>query len=174
MTMDEIGALVRDYAAAKDAMEAVTEEVRVEQRKVVNRKMKSIRGRVTDLSVTRERLSAAISENRGLFADPRTQSLHGVKFGLRKQPGSIGGSPAEILARIDRRLPDRAEELTRTSRTIDKRALMRLSAADLAKVGATLVQDADKVVIETPASDLDKWVEALLKEVDEIVSGSSS
>lgn len=173
MSLEEIGALVREYADARDRLSEVTDEVRDLRRRAVRERLRSIQSRAANVAAAKARLEDAIDDNRALFEKPKTQSLHGVQFGLRKMPGRLEGDPAEIVARIDRKLPERAAELVRVKRELNKAAAMRLPARELAAIGASLVQDDDQVVIRAPATDLDKFVEALLGEADDAGAGAS-
>lgn len=162
MTLDEIGRLVRDYADAREALEEVVAATRDLQRRAVRMHIRSIRARVANASATREVLHDAIDGSRGLFVRPRTQSLHGVKFGLRKQPGRIEGDEPRAIARIESRMADRASQLVRVKKSLDRPALLKLTARELASIGISVVQDDDKVFINTCSSDLDKLVDAML------------
>ena len=166
MNLNDIGVLVRSYADDRDALAEVVDAVRDVQRRAVRERIRTIRTRVAATSTSRDRLRDAIDGARGLFDKPRTQSLHGVKFGLRKMPGRIEGDMAEAIRRIDRRMPDREPELVQTRRSLDKRAVLRLSARELASIGLSLVHDDDQIVIAAASNDLDKLVDAMLADDD--------
>ena len=162
MTLDEIGGLVREYADAREALAEVVERVRAEQRAALQRQMRTVRTRVAHTSAARDRLEAAIDERRDLFVKPRTQSAHGIKFGLRKGPGRLEGDEREAIARIERRFPARAKDLVVVRRSLNREALKKLEVGELAKLGVALVQDADQIVITAASNDLDKLVAAML------------
>ena len=162
MTLDEIGGLARDYADAREALAEVVEEVRAEQRLALRRRMRAVQARVAHTGAARDRLEAAIDERRDLFVKPRTQSVHGIKFGLRKGPGRLEGDEADAIARIERQFPARAKDLVVVRKALNREALKKLEVRDLAKIGVVLVQDADRIVITAASNDLDKIVEAML------------
>ncbi len=167
MTLDEIGVLVREYSDRREGLAEVVNEVRDLQRRAVRDRIRSIRSRVTHVSTARDALDQAINSNRLLFAKPRTQSLHGIKFGLRKMPGRIVCEEAEAIARIERKRPEDADKLVRTKKTLVRAALVTLPARELAALGISLVQDDDQVVIAAASNDIDKLVDAMLAEEDE-------
>ena len=118
MTLDEITGLARTYAAARGKLTERTEEVREEQRKIARRRLRGIRNAVAETVTAGEALSAAIEANRDLFGRPRTRSVDGVKFGLRKKAGKISVENTETaIARLRRRLGAKAEAYIRTRRS---------------------------------------------------------
>ena len=168
LTLSEIGDLAKAYAAARDGLATVTDEVREVQRREVRKRLRGIKARVAEVSATREQLVAAIDENRQLFESPRTRAMHGIKFGLRKQPGRIEGDAAAAIARIDRRMADRARDLVATKRTLVKAALQKLSTRELAALGLTIAATDDAVVVQAAGDDLDALVDAMLEDVADV------
>ena len=73
-----------------------------------------------------------------------------------------------MIALIRQKLPGRASSLIKRKETLDKTALRKLSATDLAKIGLTVSDPVDKVTITVPSTDVDKLVDALMEDVGEI------
>ena len=89
--------------------------------------------------------------------------MDGIKFGLRKQPGAVAlGDEAQAIRRLRERFPNRAEALIRVRETLDRAALRKLPAAELAQIGVTIEKATDEVTIATGRDDLDRVVAALL------------
>lgn len=164
MTLDEIGRLVRVYADARDALEEVADEVRDLQRQAVRQRLRAIRSRVASTAAAKETLRGAVAANPHLFSKPRTQTLHGVKFGMRKRPGRIDGDAAGAIARIEKRMPERAAHLIQTRKSLRKAALSGLEARELAGLGLSLVDAGDEVVVQAAAGDLDAFVDAMIED----------
>lgn len=102
------------------------------------------------------------------FAKPKTRVFSGVKVGFQKGKGVISfPDVAAVIARIKRHLPDQADILINTTEKPVKDALAQLPAADLKKLGVTLTEAGDQVVIKPVDSDVDKLVDALLKGASE-------
>lgn len=100
-----------------------------------------------------------------LFVKPRTVIFHGIKVGYAKGKGSIEiADKARTVALIRRYLPEQADTLIRTEELPHKPALTQLSVADLRRVGCTVVETDDRVVITAVDSEVDKMVDALLKD----------
>ena len=168
LTLGEIGELAKAFADARDGLAAVTDEVREVQRREVRRRLRGIRSRVAEVSAAREALVEAIDTNRQLFERPRTRAMHGVKFGLRKQPGRIEGDTEAAIARIDKRMADRAQDLVATKRTLVKAALAKLTTRELAALGLTIADTGDAVLVQAAGDDLDKLVDAMLEDVADV------
>ena len=173
MTLAEISRLARDYADAADALEHVVDEVREEQRAAARERMRSIKARAAKASAAKDALAEAVEANRRLFVKPRTQSAHGVKFGLRKQPGRLCGDQEAAISKIESRMPERADALVRTKKELVKAALLALPAADLAKLGVTVEEAGDKVVVQAARGDLDRLVEALMEDAAAVAANGS-
>ena len=165
MTIDDIMDLARTYASARDAMEEVLDDIRDRRRQAVRSRLRALRNRAAETAAAKDALRAAVGAEPELFARPRTQTVDGVKFGWRKQQGSIEiADEGEVVKRIRKTLPDREAALVRVKTTVDKTALRKLPAADLAKIGLFIADPVDEVAITVPSTDIDKLVDALLEE----------
>lgn len=110
-------------------------------------------------------LRTLVSENPHCFQRPRTQTFSGVKVGFQKAKGTVAvGDVQTLVARIRKHLPDQADVLIRTKESPVKEALLQLSASDLRKIGAEIVDTGDQVVVKPVDGEVDKMVDALLKE----------
>ncbi len=170
--MAEIGRLARAYADAREALAEVAEEVRAVQRQAVRGRLRALRARAARASAAREALAEAVDANRELFGKPRTRTVDGVKFGLRKSPGRIEGDAAAAVARIEARLPEQAARLVRTRKELVKTALLTLPAKELAALGVAVVDTEDRVVAQAAADDVDRLVDALLDGLGEASDGA--
>ena len=163
--MQEIVALARAFAAAREATETLAEDIRAVQRKALSGRLRALRSRVAEQAASEEALRAAIRARPDLFVRPRTVAVDGIRFGLRKQPGAVAlGDEAQAIRRLRARLPGRAEALIRVRETLDRQALRRLPAAALAQIGVTIEKATDEVTVAGAPSDLDRLVAALLED----------
>lgn len=113
-------------------------------------------------------LRALIEAHPDCFTKPKTQVFSGVKVGYQKGKGTISFEDADsVVARIRKHLPDQADVLIRSKEVPVKDALAQLSAADLKKIGVTVSDAGDQVVIKPVDSEVDKMVEAMLKAAGE-------
>lgn len=158
-TMDEIEALARGYAKARDALEDTADEIKELQRKAVASRMRGLRNRIAEAAAAEDALRAAIEARPDLFVRPRTVAVDGVKFGYRKQAGAIDlGDEAKAIERLRKLFPAREAATVNVKETLDKKALRKLPAADLARIGVTIGDPGDAVVIEVAPSDVDKLI----------------
>lgn len=113
-------------------------------------------------------LRALIEAHPDCFTKPKTQVFSGVKVGYQKGKGTINFEDADsVVARIRKHLPDQADVLIRSKEVPVKDALAQLSAADLKKIGVTVSDAGDQVVIKPVDSEVDRMVEAMLKAAGE-------
>ena len=71
---------------------------------------------------------------------------------------------AKVIERIRKKLPAQVASLVKVKETVDKTALRKLKATDLAKLGLAVSNPVDEVTITVPSTDIDKLVDALLEE----------
>ena len=168
VTLTEIQRLVRDYSDARDSLAEVAQEIRDLQRAAVRVRLRSVRARAAKASAARDALTQAIEENANLFERPRTHSLHGIKFGLRKAPGKLVGDQEEAIALIKERRPHLEATLVQTKRSLVKRALINLDKAELAAIGLSIDDGGDQVVVQAASGEIDQVVDALLADIDDV------
>ena len=162
LTLDSITALAKRYAAARDATNEVRSDLARRVRGALRSRERALRNRIAEEEVAREELEAAIEAAPGLFEKPRTRAVDGVKFGMRKQTGAIDfGDEAKVIERIRKKFPDRADVLLRTTVAVDKTALRKLPARELAMLGVSIADAVDEVTIKVAVTDADKLAEAI-------------
>lgn len=161
--MAEIMALAKTFAAARDETETLADTIVAEQRKALRSRLRSLQRRIAEQAAAEEALRAAIEGRPDLFIRPRTVAVEGVKFGLRKQPGAVNvGDEAKAIQRLRDKSPRQADALISVKETLDRKALRKLTAAELAQIGVTVERATDEVTISTGAGHLDKIIDALL------------
>ena len=163
-SMEDIVALARAFAAARAATEALAEDIKALQRKALRSRLRALRTRIAEQAASEEALRAAICARPDLFVRPTHHiAVDGIKFGLRKQPGAVAvGDEAQAIRRLRERFPSRAEALIRVRETLDRPALRKLPAAELAQIGVAIEKATDEVTIAAASGDLDRVVAALL------------
>lgn len=111
-----------------------------------------------------DQLKTMIEANPQLFLRPKTTVLHGVKIGYAKGKGGISFDDADqVLKLIRKHLPEQADVLIITKEAPARDAIAQLSAADLKRIGCTVVNTGEQVVIKPADSEVDKLVDAMLK-----------
>ena len=167
MTLEQITDLARALSRAQDRLAELVEDIRAIQRREARIRAHGLRTRANAVKHARKNLYEAVNAHRALFEKPRTRAQDGVKFGLRKQPGRIVvGDPDRTIALIREQLPEKADALIQTKETVPAAGLKDLTPAELARIGVTLANSTDKVLIGSTADELDRFVDSLLEEVD--------
>lgn len=124
----------------------------------------SLKRSIAKVAERYDNLRGIIDANPQLFQRPKTVVFHGVKVGFTKSKGSIKFDSAEhVVKLIKKHLPDQADVLIVKKETPAKDALANLSAADLKKIGCTVTNTGDVVVIKPADSEVDKLVDTLIK-----------
>lgn len=164
-TLGEIDNLTKDYSESYRKLSDKVQELELELEAVKRKHMRYIKDFANEALEKRSKLTAAVDESKPLFEKPKTIVLHGMKVGLQKGKEKIVVPDEEkTIMLIRKNLPDQSDILIKTEEKIIKPALENLSAGDLKKVGLNLIESTDYVVIKPTGSDVDKIVNALLKE----------
>ena len=102
--------------------------------------------------------------NRDLFEKPRTQIFHGIKVGIQKGKGKLTiVDEAQTVRLIQKHYEgDEADALLHTVIRPDKEALQKLPAQDLKKLGASISDTDDQVIVKPVDTAVDKLANALL------------
>ena len=165
MTIDR---LAREHADARAALEEVRETIVEEVRAIKRRHHPRLKGLAAQVIATRDVLESAIDASRELFASKgkKTQVLHALKLGLRKEADSWDYNKAAVIGLIKEFLPDKAALLIDVVETPVALAIRQLEPAELALIGVVMTPGEDVVTIKPVDTGVDKWIEAIVKEVD--------
>jgi hypothetical protein len=168
--MIEIESLTKRYAEAAAALGDAVTALEEAKRRLQREHLPAIKRLAARARDARAALAGAIAESPQLFQRPRTVTFHGVRVGIVKRPGRIEFDDAERVVALVRKLyPEQFDVLVKTSYRPVKEALAQLQAADLKRLGITLVADSDEVVIKDASGEIERLVEALLAEEPETV-----
>jgi len=167
MNLGDIEILTKKFS---DARQVVADRVRAledELQAIKRRRMPGIKNAVNAVIGQQSGLKAALEESRTLFVRPKTMVINGIKVGFQKAKGKISwADDDQVVKLIEKYLPDQAEILIKTTKVPIKKALEQLSAADLKKIGVTVNETSDHVVIKSTDDEIDKFIDGLLKEGD--------
>ena len=164
-TLTKIEILAKEYSKRRDIL---TQKVMQLQRKIEELKAQRLPGIKQALRKAKEaeaKLKTAIEESPELFKRPRTVVFHGIKLGFQKGKGRIMWEDAALVVKlIKKHFPEKAELLIRVQETPNRQALQELSVQELKKIGVTVVETGDEVVIKAVDSEVDRIINALLKD----------
>lgn len=116
-------------------------------------------------------LNQLIAANPAMFDKPRTYVVDGLKFGLQKKPGKLEwDSDAALITRIkkaveaDALTPEQQDLLINTTEKPVAKALEKLDGKLLKRLGVTISSDTDEVLIKSVDSDVEKAVNAVIRD----------
>lgn len=169
MNLGDIEKLTKAFAEAREVLADRVRELEEIITTYRRRRLPGIKSAVNTVTEMQSVLKAALEEGRSLFVRPRTMIMHGVKVGFQKGKGTISwGDEDQVIKLIKKHLPEQADILIKTKEKLVKDALQNLPAADLKKIGVTVEETGDQVVIKSTDSEIDKFVDALLKEENNV------
>ncbi len=164
-SLAEIEKLTREYADARAALSEKVMVINDEMQTIARRNLAGVKTAVNKVKEKESVLSAAIEASPGLFEKPRTVIFHGIKIGLQKGKGKISIADEEkTIALIRKHFPDAADAYIKSEESLVKKAIENLSVAELKKIGCTVEESGDQVVIKATDSQVDKIVAKLLAE----------
>lgn len=175
-TMSHIEQLTRDYSEARAYLTGIVSRLQEELERVKHPALPLIREAVGKTAETHGKLYAAIESAPELFVRPKTITIAGVRVGWMKQKGQVViEDEAAVIARIRKLLPtEQAELLIRVRESVHKPGVYDLSAGDLKRLGITVTNDEEAVVIKPVDGEVDKLVNALLAEVENIEADAAA
>lgn len=170
MHIHEIEKLTNAFAAARDKLAARVTELEAELDACKRRRMPAIKKAVAEAADAQAQLRIALSAAPHLFEKPKTQTFAGVRVGYMKQRGQvIIDDESAVIKRIREQLPvSQAELLIRVRESVHKPAVYDLTAGDLKRLGIRLEDDEDVVTVKPVDGEVDKLINAMLKEAGDI------
>ncbi len=167
-TMAEIEERARIYANERVELIEEMKTLDAEISALKEQRLGSIRYLAEQAANSKAALDAAIDSAPTLFARPRTKVFHGIRVGFAKAKGKIKFEDAETVVRLIRKhFPKKVDELVKTVDQPVKATLSLMSAAELKRLGVTVEETGDEVVIKPTDSEIDKLVDALLTSADD-------
>jgi len=163
LTLDQ---LAKAYAEKRDDLSSIVTLLNAQIEAIKNAALPDIKKAVAKAAEKQSALSNAIDGARHLFISPRTVVMHGIKLGLRKGSGGIDWEDdAKVCALIEKLLPQsQADLLIKTTKKPIAKAIEDLDVSTLKKIGCTVEDTTDVIVIKPVDTAVDKIVTALLTE----------
>lgn len=167
-SLAEIEKLTKDFSSGREDLSKRVRALEEAIQAVKKRHLAGIKKSVAHAAEKQHDLKAALEDSRDLFVKPKTMILHGVKIGFMKAKGKITWSDDDQVVKLIRRhFPDQADILIKTTEKPIKDTLQGLTAAELKRIGVVVQETGDVAVIKSTDNEIDKFVEALLKDEEE-------
>lgn len=167
--LDILEDLTRDFARKRETLQDRLRDLEHELTYVKRRRLRGIRSALALTQDAQAALESQIANNPDLFVRPRTITIDGVKVGLAKGKGKVEWDDVDrVVALIDRHFGDQADTLVKVTRTPVRAALSNLTIAELKKIGCRVEETGDQIVIKPQDSELDKLVNRLLSDTQDL------
>lgn len=162
-TIEEIEARAKLLADARAELAERVNRIRDEQEAIKRKLLTGVRNALARARDAHDALHKAIEAAPELFEKPKTRTLHGVRCGYMKQRGKLLWEDDRTLVDALRKaLGEEAEGFIRVTEKPLAARLQDLSARDLKRIGVTVTEDSEAIVIKTADDALDKLLDALI------------
>jgi hypothetical protein len=169
-TLADIETRAKRYAEARERVVAIVTALNEAMDLLKKTELPKLRKAIATAAEHHDALKALISAAPGLFVKPKTLTLHGLRLGYMKGKGKIAwDDPEQVVRLIRKHFPEQADVLIATTEKPIKDALNGLTAAELKKLGISVSEGGEAVIIKPVDGAVDKLVDALLKDATEPV-----
>lgn len=166
--LNEIETATKHYADTRENLAELVESMVAQIEAIQRQQLPAIKRVVARAAQRHAQLTALIESCPHCFEKPRSLVFHGIKIGYRKGTGGITWEDdAQLINLIRKHLPDLEDLLIKTTETPIKKALGDLEVSDLKRLGVTVEDTGDQVVIKPVDGNVEKTVKALLKNATE-------
>lgn len=164
-SLSEIEAQTKKFAEANNQLAGVIDEMETEINRIKKDYLKRLQPLADNVSIEKALLKEAIDESRLIFVKPKTYVFHGVKVGLQSSKGSIKVIDEEkTIELIEKNFSDMAENMIKSSKSVIKESLKLLSESDITKINCQKVPAAELVLIKSNRDEVEKFIDAMIKE----------
>lgn len=166
VTMEQISEVAHRYQMARGGLTELIGSLQQELEDIRAEFLPAIKKAVAIAAAHESQLRELIEAAPQLFERPRTQIFFDVKVGFRKGAGGIDwDNDAKVVERIREHFPKaQAELLIKTTEKPIAKAIQDLDVADIRKIGCRVEATGDVVVIKPLDGEVEKLVDALLKD----------
>lgn len=176
ITLITIETGAKAYAKDRDNLTSIVTLLDAQIEAMKRAALPDIKRAVARAVETRAHLHADIDLARHLFIKPRTIVFHGIKCGLQKGKGAIDWDDDEkTVALIEKHFSKaQADLLIKTTKKPIAKALADLDVVTLKKLGCTIEETGDQIVVTAVDTAVDKLVAAFLKAATEEAESAAS
>jgi hypothetical protein len=169
VTLATVEGMTKRYSEEREELARLVRALNDDLERIKKSAMAGIKRAVNKTAERQAELWTVVNGARHLFVKPRTVIFHGIKVGLQKGKGGIDWDEDEtVAALIEKHFPKaQAELLIKTTKKPIAKALGGLDVADLKRIGCRVEDTGDVIVISAADSEVEKVVNALLKDAGE-------
>lgn len=150
-------------ASARSALNAKLVELQSEMDAARRRRIKNIRKAIAKVEELTEATRDLVASAPQLFEKPKSALLAGIKVGYQQSKPRLDIPDVdETLLRIQRLMPATAGTYIQTEEKPIRAALAQLPAAMQKRLGVTLIEGEDEVIVRPQDTDLEGLCKTLL------------
>lgn len=171
MKLNDLQRRAEALSKTRDTLSALFKTLQAEIETVKSGALPEIKRVARLVAKQHEELRQLIAANPELFVRPRTHVVDGLKFGLQKQPGKLSWEDDAKLCERVHALADKGvltdEQVGLLIATSEKpvaKTLEKLDAGVLKRLGVTVGSDTDEPLIKSVDSEVEKAVNAVIKD----------
>lgn len=170
-TIDQIKTSTQEFSDKRAVVLSLVQKLQDEIELIKRKHLPAIKAAAEEMAIAHEELFNEVKESPALFEKPKSQIIAGIRVGYKKEKGKIVIDDEELTIELIRKLlPKQAKQLIKTVESVRvKGVLDQLSAAILKQLGVKVESDTDAVFIKPIGDDIDKFVDALLQESEQIL-----
>ena len=163
--LSDIEKAARDFSAKSKILRNYHEELNSKIEAVKNEYLEDIKAASCEAGESYQMLLTLINDSSDLFKDKKSMTVSGVKFGYQKKKGKLEIINEDAtISKLKELYGDNASLYINTKTSIVKKALDSLPASDLKKLGINIVQDTDVAFVKLTDDEVQKLIEAMIKE----------
>lgn len=168
--METINKRAEEYAGERDHLRGLIESIDSRVEAIKRDAMPDIREAVRRTSAAHDRLHAEIEQHPELWQGKRrTVVIAGVRVGMAKGKGKLmWDDAAQVVKLIRRHFPEQSEAMIRVKEEPIRKALSEMTVSELKRIGVSVEEADDQVVIKPTDSEVDKLVAKLLEDAERI------
>ena len=170
-TLADIQKRAEALSKTRDTLSSLFKELQDGLADVQAGHMQSIKRVVRQITKQHTELQDMIRANPALFVKPRTHIVDGLKFGMQKKVGTLSWEDDDKLVERILKLAteevitgDQADLLLKVTTKPVAKALEGLDGKILKRLGITLGADTDEPLIKSVDSEIEKAVNAVIKD----------
>lgn len=163
--LSDIEKAARDFSAKSKTLRNIKEQLNEELDTVQSKYIEDIKQASCEAGESYQMLLTLINDAADLFKDKQSMSIAGVKFGYRKKTGKIEISNEEYtINKIKELYGESADAYLNTKVSVFKKAIDKLPADVLQKLGISITSNSLEVFIKLVDDEVQKLIENIVKE----------
>ena len=163
--LSDIEKAARDFSAKSKTLRNYHEQLNSEVDAIKSKYLEDIKAASCEAGESYQMLLTLINDAGDLFKDKKSMTVSGVKFGYQKKKGKLEiVNEDATIAKLKELYGENASLYINTKTSIVKKALDSLPASDLKKLGINIVQDTDVAFVKLTDDEVQKLIEAMIKE----------